>query len=98
MLFRESDPGLLRAEGEESFGNFRIDISGSAEVTIGDSVIRVSVIHAIQGDGCRTFPRLAGAVMIAFYRALATLIRQDVGNLSHRRAGAARNSTVHPLR
>lgn len=30
--------------------------------------------------------------------ALATLIRQDVGNLSHRRAGAARNSTMHPLR
>jgi len=38
------------------------------------------------------------AVMIELYRALATLIRQDVGNLSHRRAGAARNSTVHPLR
>jgi len=41
---------------------------------------------------------LARAVMIAFYRVFATLIRQDMGNLSHRRAGAVRNSTVHPLR
>jgi len=36
--------------------------------------------------------------VIAFYRVLATLIRQDVGNLSHRRASAVWNSASASLR
>jgi len=42
----------------------------------------------LSSDECCTVFFLARAVMIAFYRVLATLIRQDVGNLSHRRASA----------